>query len=433
MSSLVHQHKTEAFAVGLSWSVLTTHADNSKNLRTRVRKQASMLSATKHVINEVGTERYLGLYSPSVMDPKQPKRVYSLAMAFMHGLGSNYSDKSAINAMLLMTPSASETHRVLVVIEGGQVVYDRLELATEAIAKAQAYKSAPGITYALFSDSEEVSGVTHITWEQLEGFKVKSAELTSIPANIALLLGLAIGAIAAISYCTYYYTVLVPQQERVKRQVQEAAQNQTPQYLQKLNGELSHVGWNQSDVLKQVEALSKQSAYVKGWVLDRITCNYDQQSCEYKYSRLGGEVAELIAVEADKQHDTLRSSKDIAVFTQAIKPVVKALNRDDLPESAAAAVDLRTRIQRLTNAGAQISTKNPEPWPTVGMDMSKVDKKVIVKQSGFESKAPFVLAKTMFHELPEFLALRSFVVDINASGDKAAALNLTLKGNSYAR
>ncbi len=431
MSSIVYHFKNEGLAVGLSWSVLTSEADRGKHLRAKVRAQASLLNATRYVVNTLLTAGYLGLYSPPVLEAKAPKRVFSLAMVFLEAFKD--IDKNTINAILLM-PSSSDSQRcALIVIEGGQVVHDRLEKTAEAIAQVQKYRGVPGMTYSVFSDTREIPDCSVLTWEQLLGYRTNLTEMAAIPRNTALILTLAILAIAAIGYATYHYTVLAPARARAALLAQEAQQNQTPQYLQKLNVELMRVGWEKANLKAMLSQLAEQKSYVKGWVLDQITCDFDKQNCEYRFTRLGGEVAELISIESDKKYDSATSTKDMALFSKTIKLEAKSLTREVLPEFEAGTVDLRTRLQRLTNAGAGVNTTGPTPWPTNGLDMSKVDKKVIVKRAAAEIKVALPLSESVLGELPEYLVLRNFSIAVATVGDKANLLTLTLKGHSYAK
>lgn len=73
------------------------------------------------------------------------------------------------------------------------------------------------------------------------------------------------------------------------------------------------------------------------------------------------------------------------------------------------------------------------PWPTAGIDMTKVDASVIVKRSAFEIKAAYPLASSVISQLPENHILQSFALDVSVGGDKAELLKLTLKGHSYAK
>lgn len=437
MSSIVHQSKSDGLVVGLNWSVLTSEADSSKQLGARIRKQAHLIGASRHVINTLPQARFIGLYnSPVLATGKLPKRLYSLAMVFVQAFNRNGMDRSTINAILLMKPPGDELRRALVVLEGGQVVYDRLEKADAATAKVQEFtRSTSGINYVVYSDGSdehEVHATELLTWDQMLTHGAKQAELLAIPKNTAVILGLAGVVALAGAYGIYHYTVIAPAKERARLIAQQAAQNLTPQYLQKLDAELSHVGWNKADLSATLEKLGTQKSYTKGWVLDQVACDVDTQSCIYKFSRLGGEVSELIGIEKDKQYNVDASTKDTAVFSKAIKAVAKSLTRDGLPAFEPASVELRTRAQRLVNAGAMVNTMPSAAWPT-GIDMSKVDAKVVVKQSGFEVKTPYVLANTVLSELPDALALRQFVLTLSIGGDKADLLSLTLKGHSYAK
>ena len=432
MSFIAYQTKKEGLAVGLSWSVLTSEADSSKNLRAKVRKQAALLGATRHVINVLPVASYLGLYTRPVMaGQKPPKRIYSLAMSFLQAFKS--FELTAVNAILLMNIDNDPQRCAMVVIEGGQIIHDRLEKTVDAVTKLNEYRAQMHVRYSVFSDDPELSEGQTVTWEQMLDYRGKATELVAIPKNTVLLLGLTVIAIAAISYGTYYQTVVLPAKTRAALLAKQAAQNHTPQYLQKLNAELMRVGWTKNDLSKKLSNLAEQRSYTKGWLLDNITCDFDTQNCVYKFIRLGGEVAELIAIESDKKFDNVSSTMDLAIFNKAIKTEVKSLTLDGLPKYETAIVELQTHFQRIKNSGSTINTTAAVPWPTDGVDMSKVDKKVVINKSAFETKTPFILADSVLRELPDYLVLRSFSLSVSIGADKANLLTLTLKGHSYAK
>lgn len=435
MSSIVYQEANTGLACGLSWSVLSTESDKSNRVSSRIRKQAGMVNANKHVINTLQVDKYLGLYSTPVLETKTPKRLFSLAMAFLSAAaGGDKANKTGVNAILMMTPQDNPQRRVVVVIEGGQIIHDRLENAADALGVIKEYRQdAAGISYNVYSDGYEISSAGEITWAHLLTYCSATSQLQSIPINTtAALVSLAI-LTAALGFGAYHYLVVAPAKLQAEKLAQQAALDHTPQYLQKLNAELARAGWDRADLAKTLDQLVSEYSYIKGWVLEQISCDVDTQNCSYKFARMGGEVSELIQLQADKSYDASQSGKESAVFSKPFKPAVLELKVANIPEVATASVELMSKTQRLTNANVSVTNSAPIPWPTAGLDMSKVNKKVVVKQTGFESKSPYVLTSSVIAELPASLMLRSFVISVATSGDKANFLILNLKGHSYAK
>lgn len=430
MSAIVYQEKNAGLTVGLSWSVISSQADTSKDLRAKIRKQAGMMGATRHIINALPSAKHLGLYTPPMLGGiKPPKRLFSLAMAFLQAIGG---ERSLVNAILLMSTSSSD-RRALVVITAGQVVYDRLEKNVDALERIKETQNSFGIQYAVFSDTRDLPDCDAVTWTQLLSNQGKACELFAIPANTALLLGTAAIALLAIGYGTYHYTVLLPAKERAEKLARQAAADQTPQYLQKLSEELRRFGWDRSNLTAALAQLGAEKAYVKGWELKSVNCEADAQICKYAYDRLGGEVKELIALHSDKTLISDESSASKSVLSKSIKPVLKSLIREDLPDFEPSNVELRTRIQRLLNAKATVTTGQPEAFPSTGLDMSKVNKAKLVKRTSIEITSGYPFTNAVLAEVPDFVGIRSFTLNTAIGGDKAVLLSLILKGHSYAK
>lgn len=428
MSSIVYQSKSDALAADLNWSFLPNDG-SAKSSKALIRRQAALIGADRYCLNALDDASYIGLYNePVLLEGKKPKRLHSLALAFLNAMGG----KSTTNAMLLMIAPQNDSRRILVVIEGGQVVWDRIDSIDAALKKAHEYR-ASGIGYVCFSDSVDLQGAKEISFEQLFGYTDKSSELNELPRNYTILASISALVLIASAYGFYHYTVVAPAKARAKLLAQQAAQNTTPQYLQLLGTESLRVGWSRADIETAIKELGQQKTYAKGWILTQVLCDYSSSSCKYKFDRNGGEVSELIAIESDKTQHSESSTKDVANFSKIIKPVSMKLVADNLPKQMTSNVEALTKAQRLLNAGSQVNTTAPVPWPTAGIDMTKVDASVIVKRSAFEIKAPYPLASSVLSQLPENHILQSFALDVSIGGDKAELLKLTLKGHSYAK
>ncbi len=436
MSVLVYQDKAIALAVGVDWSVLAS--GNEKANASAVRRRASMIGATKHCLTRLHDTTHIGLYTTPVALPgaKTPKSkcVHSLGIVFRNAFSS--VDPAAVNAVLLMTPQdARDAKRlVLVVLEGGQVVYNKLDDAVKAIDKAREFTSSSGIAYSIFGNTQDLAATEAIQWDQLRAYANTSSELKAIPANMVAFGIVGLIALLAAAALAYNYFVLAPAKARAKLLAQQAANNHTPQYSDKLNAGLSKAGWQHADMLNLINGLKTQAVYHKGWELQKIECSIDTGSCEYKYGRLGGTLKALIADATDKTHipeKTVGVSE--AHFKQTIKPTTHSLMGVTLPKPKEGNVTLRNQVQRLLNAGASVTTTESKPWPSDGVDMTKVDSSVVIKRAGFDFKAPYALTQTMLEQLPAHVVLRSFIVDFNVGGDKADNIKMTFKGHSYVK
>jgi hypothetical protein len=70
MSSTAYQNKKLAIVSGTQWSVLDGQGKAASSnpkvskaaLRTKIRKQAALLGASRYCINEVDSSKYLGLW-----------------------------------------------------------------------------------------------------------------------------------------------------------------------------------------------------------------------------------------------------------------------------------------------------------------------------------------------------------------------------------
>jgi hypothetical protein len=429
---MVHRQHTIGLIVGLSWSVLSSDADQLSGtaLRDKTRRQGRLLGARQYVLSRLPHVVHLGLYTPPVLSRETPPRhLHALATVFLAAFAQ--VDKSTVNAILLMPADGDDERRALVVIEGGQVVHDRLERTSEALGLVQKYRQTSGLLYTVFSHYPEVPDASTVTWSQLLGHTSKVTQLHGLPRNVWLWLSATLLILTGLLALAWYQWVVAPEKARVERLAKAARDNQTPQYLQKLAQGLARSGWQRADLMALLQAQTRQTVYDKGWALSRIDCDLDSARCEYRYERVGGEIAELIARTVDKTYDVAASNKDLAVLVQTLTPAVQALQRQEVPQRMAAAVTLRTALQRLSDAGISSHQGPPKPWPAQGLDMNKVDKSVVVQQNSLEWSLPWPLAADSLQTLPPFVGVRSMTVDLKTGSEKADWLRVSFKGHSY--
>jgi hypothetical protein len=432
MSQIIYESKDLkpfGFVTGLSWSVLSSDAETAKSIPTKIRRQATIVGATKYVLNQVGNNQFLGLFNASPLDTKPPRQLFSIAMVFLNAFKNQ--DKRAINAVLVMS-TAIEDRRIVVVVEGGQISLDVLMKTVDVSNQLQEIKKS-GISHAVFSDCADVPNAASLDWPTLETYADKKSQLQTIPQNKGLVLGLVLLIVLGVFGFVYYQKIVVPEKKRAALLAQEALQNQTPQYLQQLTVELKRVGFENASLSNLIQSFKSENYFISGWVLSQTVCDISIKSCEYRYERQGGEIEELIALETDKVHDTNASTRDVAIFRKAMPDLaLKELTKAQLLPLDKTTNDLRSRLQRLTNAGATVGTTPTVPWPTQGLDMNKVDKNVVIQQSGVEIRIPYAISDSLFELLPSHLAIHQVALVTSSSGDKAGALLLTLKGASYA-
>jgi hypothetical protein len=434
MGSIVYRDGAVGLVAGLSWSVLSSDADRltGAGLRKKIRRQSSLLGASRFVLNPLAGANHLGLYTaPLLSRDKAPRQMHSLALVFL--MAFNRADKNSVNAILLMPIQGDDERRALVIVEGGQVVHDRIERATDAIALVQKFRNTSGLQYAVFSVGHEVHDATDIGWSQLLATANKNNALQNLPRNIALLASLTVAVVLAVVGLAYFQWVIGPAREHAAQLAKAEQENKTPAYLQKLRQGLSVAGWEVSDLTQFLEQQHQTLAYTKGWGLEKIVCDIDAQQCRYHYTRVGGEIDALIAQLPGKTYDLQTASKDAAQFNAPFVPVFHSLSRADLPKANAWPVPLNTRLQRLTDAGAKLATLKEEAWPSQGIELKKVDAAVVVRRAAVEMTLPLPLVPSALAELPPFLGWRSFVLVVNHSSDKSALLTVQLKGHRYAQ
>lgn len=438
MSVLVYQDKAIALAVGVDWSVLASGRE--KVNASAIRKRAAMIGAKKYCTTRLQDTTFIGLYTPPIVLPgvkaAVPKKIHSLAIVFRNAFSN--VDLAAINAVLLMAPQDAQDAKrmILVVIEGGQVVYNKIDETAKVLTKAREFTALTGIAYSVFGNTNDLPSTEVIQWVELIGYANNQSELKSIPINKMALGLFALVATLVAAGLAYNFLVLAPAKARARLLEQQAANNHTPQYLERLNAGLTKAGWDHADLLGFVQSLKTQAVYQKGWELKKIDCNIDSNACEYKYARLGGTLKELIAI-ASASDKSYQAGKTISVaeanFSQKIKPLTRSLRGVSLPKPELGNITLRNQVQHLLNAGTTVNTTENKAWPVDGIDINKVEATELVKRGGFELKAPYALTETVLSQLPVHVVLRGFVVDFNVGGDKAENIKMTFKGHSYVK
>lgn len=421
MSQIIHSN----LVVGLSWSVLSSEADQVKNIKQKIRKKGNLVSADKYIVNSLGENKFLGLYNQSPLEPNKRGKLYSLSMLFISAFDT---EVSTINSILLL--SIDGERQAMVVVEGGQVTQEVVIKNVDVANTIKILKE--GLTFEVFSDSNVVTNTQSITLETLLEQKNKANQLNALPANVVLLSSIFMITAMLAAAGIYYQNVILPEKKQAELLLQNAQQNHTPQYLAQLSTELKRVSWKNEDLKALILSFKQENYFNKGWAISLIRCDSDSQGCEYRFERQGGEIQSLIESEKDKQIDTLASTRDTAVFRKSVALPYKEINRQELKPLVVTTNDFRNHLQKLVNAGATVGTVPTAAWPTQGLEMSKVDKAVVVQQTGVEIRLNYPLIESFFDLIPSHTAIKEVSLIPSQSGEKANTLVLTLKGASYA-
>lgn len=413
----------EKMVVGLSWSVLSSQADQATNLKKRIRVKGNLVSANKYIINTVGENTYIGFYNESPLEQNKKSRLYSLSMSFLAQFDGQPID--TVNSILLMN---YHDRKVLVIIEGGLITYENIVKDGDHVGIIDASINS-GLVFSIYGDSN-YPNIESLNWEDFT--LDKRNQLLSLPANLVLMGSLfGIGCLVGAGIF-YYQNIILPEKKRAELLLQNAQQNHTPQYLAQLARELQKVGATSKSLEALTDSFRSENYFHLGWALTQINCDVDAKSCEYRYERQGGEVEKLITAMPDKKIDTITSTRDLAIFRKPFDFEIKSISKNELQPLVGTTNSLRTFLQKTTNAGATAGSTPTVAWPTQGIEMAKVDKNTVVQQTGVEIRFPYILSHSLIDLIPHHVGIKQVSIVAASTGDKAASLILTFKGASYA-
>ena len=432
MSVIVHSTGKDKLSIGLAgalrWSVLATSSQDLRKKNSIIRNQASLIGAHSYATRQIGDATYLGLYTQSAIGVKKIKSIHSLGIAFLAALTGPDVDPVTVNAILLVEPAQMSEKRALVVIEGGEIVRDVIEGASEAIANAmRARESLP--SHVVYAQYPEISGAQTVTWEQLLDGCSQDSILQPVPKSPLLLVGIAVVLMAVGGYFAYQKMVVEPEKKR-KALAAAAAADQTPVYLAQLRASLSALGWDRKELSKRLADLNAFPMYHAGWALEKRECLASAQKCETQWKRTGGQLSALQKLLGEASYDVAVSNLDTTTMSHNQPVQAEKLEMEQLPEIGAAAKQLREVLQRLSNAEISVSTANSEKWPA--MDFKNVKPAVVASRGSIEITAPLPKVIAVLAELPSTVVMDSYTLVVG-SGDVGSLFKVTLKGYVYAK
>lgn len=436
MSTIVHTFQQEAFVAGLSWSVLRTDGDEQtpRQDNKKIRRQAALLTASSYCQQIANQAVYLGLYSAGLLHKRQSyKKLYSLALAFLAAFEP--LQQKTLNAILLMPLDQDEARKVLVVIEAGQVVHDKVERLADAHQIIEKYRQQVGMNFHIFSHDGLLAQSKSVTWLDLQQHCQKFNQLKPLPKNKwAISVGVVALCLAAFGIF-YFQIVWQAQKKQATLMQQNQLNNHTPRYLQLLEKNLLKVAWTHTQLEQLFNTLNQESSYLNGWALSKIDCDFALHECRYQYERVGGETKNLVqwAQLHQKNYSVLASHQDQLVLVEKMNNSSAALQlfADQLPNQTTANIELNSVFQRLLNAQLQVSTGQAMVWPQQEIDLAKVDAAAKVLQTPVEIKMPWVLRQSTLELLPPYIAWRQLTLQVSHDSHNSQQLILTLKGHHY--
>jgi hypothetical protein len=435
MSFIVHTigsgRKAIALAVSLRWVVLESATGSGKLVKfsraktSIVRAQGNVIGASRYTLNP-GDPNICGFYNDPRTGGKQDKfaAVYSLSTLFLNTL-----TKSGITegvSILLMQPLEMADKRVLIIIEDGSVSVDGLLDQTQAIEEVNSrLRHFPDTR--LYSQLDELGHpATPITWDDLPGLiegKDRVAVLKPLPASPWVPLLLVAGVVAGGSFLAYQKLVVEPEAQR-KALLEAQKQDKTPAYVLAVDQELSNAGWDRPDFDAFISALRTAPALLKGWKLEQIDC--DQKRCKSSWVRIGGTVDQLAKALPDQNVLHGESTLEKTITLRQVSAKATEWSRSKLLDHQTSLAEIRPAFQKLTNAGINTSTGEPQRW--AGFDFTGVSPDSLLSRFPVELKAPLHMVKEIVAMLPEQILIKSFTVGL---GDND--VRITLKGVVYVK
>lgn len=432
MSVIVHSTgkggQSTGLAGALRWAVLATSEKALRDKNKIIRTQAGLIGAQSYVTLQVGTNTYLGQYTQAVTKTKKIRSLHSLGLAFLAALMKSGDDQVTINAILLVEPDQMPEKRALVIIEGGVIVRDVIEGASEAISNAMKAREALS-SHVVYAQHSEIPGAQTVTWGQLLDGCSKNSLVISIPKSPALYAGVALVLIGIGAYFAYQKMVVEPEKRR-KAQAAAIAADQTPVYLAQLNASLSALGWERKNLNLSLTGLATFPMYHAGWVLEKRECFSTTQTCDTNWTRRGGKLSALQQLLGEASYDVAGSSMDTAIMRHKLPMVAGQLELEQLIDIETAAKELREVLQGFANADISVSTTSSEKWPA--MNYTGVRPSVIASRGAIEITVPLPKISDVLAVLPNSVVMDSYTLMVSQS-DIGSLFKVTLKGYVYAK
>lgn len=421
---------------GLSWSDLTTAQESGRKRRREISDLTTSAQAKWFSLVTVHGEQAAGAAASDaakvgvgslVDDVPSRTRLYSLcSMVAGASQGGNVIVAWALN----------EKVTAVCAVAGGLPMIDKVLPVDEASAFVASLRSGSmGVT-----DWNVLSNVAdqYPAWQgqmldaaTLLGLAGPTSQLRAAPTNWRLVVLASVAVLACVA-AAYAWTEYKDQRERERIQREKAAANLTPKYLKVLDSQLSQMGLDRSSLIKLHARLQQLDVWVAGWQLSRVSCT-QAGACTAEWARKGGTIDVLL--KAFPQQRVMPDPNIERAILQWDEPVESAgLTNAAEIQSTAAEMEARRPIQQLwTSAGLAINVAGAAvPWPpTPGIDVSKVNKAVLVSVRKVDVKVPTPLAADAINGAPPSIFWHSVTLDLGT--DAKSAVTTTLHGNVFSR
>lgn len=416
---------------GLKWAPLADHARRNR-ITKEMRSKIELQGATKIVIHSASTEAgihsALGMYAPNELEQQIGKRLYSLAVAFVHARPDH---PQSILAWRL-----NEKRAAVVIIQNGVPVADEVLDEKDAIQlMKRALSGRMGQSnHVLYTNDPQVflngAQITEGDFAQLAN---KATKLTSVPIRPSVVIGTAtLVAIAAVGSLLAYQAHEA--ERRAKLAAQIAAEDPLPPYQAALGVQIGQLGLDRQSLLQTLSEAANHDSWKAGWRLAQIECTANQ--CLYTWDREGGITAALLAAYPGAELVEDSTSEKAILRLSAKLPLagLPGLAHAVPLDVAATYVNV---YQTWRNAGVTVTEiENPadfKPWPTPTQgQVSALPRDQTLKARKIEVSVPMPLAQELVINTPQAVWWKAVKVVITP-GDAKKVLIVTLTGNTYVR
>lgn len=416
---------------GLKWVPLADARRNriTKEMRTKIELQ----SATKIVIHsastDAGIQSALGLYAPNELEQQIGKRLYSLAVAFVHARPDH---PQSILAWRL-----NEKRAAVIIIQNGVPVADEVQDEKDAIQlmkRALSGKMGQQDHVIYTNDPAVFLNGTQITEADFAQLATKATKLTSVPVRPALVVGTAaVAGIAVLGSLLAYQSH--ESDRRAKLAAQIAAEDPLPAYQASLAVQIGQLGFDRQSLLQILaNAYDAGESWKLGWRLAQIECTANQ--CLYTWDREGGITAALLDAYPGAELAEGSRSEKVVLRMPAKLPLtgLPGLAHAVPQDIAATYVNV---FQTWRNAGVIVTESEnvadfaPWPTPTQGQ-VGALPREQTLKARKIAVDVPMPLAQELVIATPQAVWWRALKIVVTP-GDAKKALIVTLTGNTYVR
>jgi len=424
-----------ALVVGLKWKPLHNYRAGAKITKV-AREEAKIVQAEKIIIHSVVADSQvlgaIGLYGGNDAVPTQQKRLYSLAVAFVHAFPESLNQ-------ILAWRLGEEDRVAVIIVQNGLPIADEVKTQSEAVKLMKdALGGKMGATGHKIYTNDPASFYNgqfngqHVEEQTFVACMSKSSRLGSVPVNPVHFL-LTVGVIAGITVSAAVSYDHHRRAEKAAMQAQIEAADPLPPYEDLLATNIGRMGLERKSLANVLSTFGSFEVMKKGWLLDQVECTHGQ--CIYTWDRKGGTTADLLAALPGAE---LMPESGL----NKAKVLVKApLQQAGISSLAAAvpmkrvALDYVNTYQLWTNAGLQIQqqddVKEFKTWPTpIEGDISQLPATSTLKARAISVTAPFALVQEVISSTPSAVWWSSFVVKYTPS-ETEKNLSVTLKGNTY--